>query len=182
MLQLRFELQVLPTQIADVKILECEHFEDHRGVFVRHWDAQLWEQEGIGPFVQDNVSVSKAGVLRGLHYQTEAPQGKLVSVLSGAIFDVAVDLRMPSPTFGEWVGVTLRAGDHRQLWVPPGFAHGFCVIDGPATVHYRCTTRYLADAQAGLRWDDPQLGIEWPIDEPILSDRDRNLPISIFRF
>ena len=171
----------MPTKIAEVKLLECESFEDHRGVFVRHWDAQLWEREGIGPFVQDNVSVSKSGVLRGLHYQTDDPQGKLVSVLSGSIFDVAVDIRLESPTRGQWVGVTLCASEHRQLWVPPGFAHGFCVVEGPATVHYRCTTRYRADAQAGIRWDDPELAIEWPINDPVLSDRDRALPFSVFR-
>ena len=169
-------MKAVPTQIADVLVLELEHFEDERGVFVRHWDADLWEQRGIGPFVQDNVSVSKPRVLRGLHFQRELPQGKLVSVLSGAIFDVAVDIRTGSPTFGQWVGVALRADSHRQLWVPPGFAHGFCVIDGPATVHYRCTSEYLPQAQGGIAWDDPELNIAWPIEDPILSARDRALP------
>ena len=170
-------MQAIPTQISDVLVLELEHFEDDRGVFVRHWDTELWEALGIGPFVQDNVSVSKSRVLRGLHFQKGTAQGKLVSVLSGSIFDVAVDIRAGSPTYGQWVGVGLHAGEHRQLWVPPGFAHGFCVPDGPATVHYRCTSTYRPDAQGGIAWDDPSLDIAWPVDSPILSDRDRSLPV-----
>ena len=169
-------MQVIPTQLADVKILQCESFEDHRGVFVRHWDAAMWEQAGIGPFVQDNVSVSLDGVLRGLHFQREDPQGKLVAVLAGAIFDVAVDIRAGSASYGQWVGVELHAGDHRQLWVPPGFAHGFCVIAGPATVHYRCTTMYRPDSQGGVRWNDPTLAIDWPIEQPVLSEGDQKQP------
>ena len=172
----RWHLQIIPTRIPDVKIIETEVFEDHRGVFVRHWDETAWLEAGIGPFVQDNVSVSKAGVLRGLHFQRVAPQGKLLSVHVGAIFDVAVDIRPGSSTFGEWVGVELRAEEYTQLWVPPGFAHGFCVLEGPATVHYRCTTEYRPEDQGGIRWDDPSLGIEWPIEDPILSQRDRQLP------
>lgn len=169
-------MRVIPTRIADVKIIECEQFPDHRGVFVRQWDAQVWSREGIGPFVQDNVSVSKTGVLRGLHFQVEVPQGKLVAVHSGSIFDVAVDIRPGSSTYGQWVGVPLRAGEHRQLWVPPGFAHGFCVTEGPATVHYRCTTVYRPDDQGGIRWNDPALSIEWPIENPTLSDKDQKQP------
>ena len=169
-------MQVKSTRIPDVKILQCEAFEDHRGVFVRYWDSAIWAQQGIGPFVQDNVSVSAEGVLRGLHFQREEPQGKLVSVLAGSIFDVAVDIRNDSATYGQWVGVELYAGGHRQLWVPPGFAHGFCVIEGPATVHYRCTSLYRPESQGGIRWNDPSLGIEWPIEQPVLSDRDQKQP------
>ena len=128
---------------------------------------------GMGPFVQDNVSVSNAGVLRGLHFQRQSPQGKLLTVHTGKIFDVAVDIRQDSPTYRQWVGVELKAGDHQQLWVPPGFAHGFFVMEGPATVHYRCTTVYDPDDQGGIRWNDPSLAIEWPSETPTLSDRDQ---------
>ncbi len=169
-------MRVIPTQIPEVLILDLEHFEDARGSFVRHWDAQLWEAAGIGPFVQDNLSRSAENVLRGLHFQRVRPQGKLLSVMAGAIFDVAVDIRPDSPTFGAWVGVHLNASDNRQLWVPPGFAHGFCVTEGPVVVHYRCTTAYVEADQGGLKWDDPALGISWPVSQPILSDRDRSLP------
>ena len=169
-------MELKSTRIPDVKIVSCESFLDHRGVFVRHWDEAVWSAAGIGPFVQDNVSISAEGVLRGLHFQCVEPQGKLVSVLAGSIYDVAVDIRPESATLGQWVGVHLRAGEHQQLWVPPGFAHGFCVTQGPATVHYRCTTAYRPDAQAGIRWNDPGLAIDWPLDQPILSERDQELP------
>jgi dTDP-4-dehydrorhamnose 3,5-epimerase len=169
-------VRILATKIPDLMIVELDSFQDERGMFIRAWDAETWGAHGIGPFVQDNVSVSVTGVLRGLHFQRIAPQGKLVSVMAGAIFDVAVDIRPGSPTHGEWVGVTLTGSEPRQLWVPPGFAHGFCVTDGPATVHYRCTTAYLPRDQGGLAWDDPTLGIEWPIQAPILSLKDRDQP------
>ena len=169
-------MNVSPTRIPDVLVLELEHFDDARGRFIRHWDANGWAERGIGPFVQDNVSHSEPGVLRGLHFQTKAPQGKLVSVMSGRIYDVVVDIRRDSPTFGEWVSVELSAETPRQLWVPPGFAHGFCVPDGSATVHYRCTTAYEPDHQGGIRWDCPELDIRWPVSVPVLSDRDRGWP------
>ena len=124
-----------------------------------------------------NVSVSAPGVLRGLHFQYGTPQGKLLSVMAGTIFDVAVDIRPGSASFGEWVGVRLSAGDHQQIWVPPGFAHGFCVIEGPATIHYRCTSAYEPEAQGGVRWDDPDLNISWPVTAPVLSERDAVLPL-----
>ena len=166
-------MQVSATKIPEVKLIQCEQFTDHRGVFVRQWDATVWEDAGIGPFVQDNVSVSKTGVLRGLHFQLKSPQGKLVTVHTGKIYDVAVDIRLDSSTYGHWVGVVLRAGDHQQLWVPPGFAHGFFAMEGPATVHYRCTTIYDPEDQHGIRWDDPSLAIDWPTKTPLLSDRDK---------
>jgi dTDP-4-dehydrorhamnose 3,5-epimerase len=169
-------VRMVSTKIPDLMIVELESFQDERGTFTRAWDAESWEAHGIGPFVQDNVSVSVTGVLRGLHFQRTAPQGKLVSVMAGSIFDVAVDIRPGSRTHGQWVGVTLTANQPRQLWVPPGFAHGFCVTAGPATVHYRCTTAYLPLEQDGLAWDDPSIGVEWPIKEPILSLKDRSQP------
>lgn len=169
-------MKVTSTAIPDVILLELEYFDDDRGRFVRHWDAGLWAAHGVGPFVQDNVSHSGPRVLRGLHFQTKAPQGKLVSVVAGRIYDVVVDIRRESRTYGQWVGVELSADDPRQLWVPPGFAHGFCVPEGAATVHYRCTTAYDPDHQAGIRWDCPQLNIDWPIDAPVLSERDLGWP------
>lgn len=169
-------MKLVETRIADVKVIELEAFSDHRGTFVRYWNQERWLAAGLGPFVEDNVSTSRPGVLRGLHIQTVRPQGKLLSVLSGAIYDVAVDLREGSLTFGHWVGVSLEEGDDRQLWVPPGFAHGFAVTRGPATVHYRCTTAYEPDHQAGIRWDDPALGIDWPLSAPVVSDRDATWP------
>ena len=169
-------MRIIPTEIPEVLILDLEAFTDERGVFIRHWDSDVWQQAGIGPFVQDNVSISSANVLRGLHFQRIAPQGKLVSVLAGSIFDVAVDIRPRSATYGQWVGLSLSADEHRQLWVPPGFAHGFCVTQGPATVHYRCTAEYLPEEQGGVAWDDPVLNIQWPVTAPLLSARDRALP------
>ena len=169
-------MHVIPTDIPDVLVLELEHFDDDRGRFIRHWDGDRWAKFGLGPFVQDNVSHSESGVLRGLHFQTKHPQGKLVSVMAGQIYDVVVDIRPGSSTYGQWVGVELRADVPRQLWVPPGFAHGFCVPDGPATVHYRCTTPYDPDHQGGIRWDCPELAIRWPVSSPVLSDRDQKWP------
>ena len=170
-------MRLVETRIPDVKVIELEAFPDRRGTFVRYWNRARWLAAGLGPFVEDNVSTSHSGVLRGLHVQTVRPQGKLLSVLQGAIYDVAVDLRDGSPTFGHWVGVSLEAGDGRQLWVPPGFAHGFAVTGGPATVHYRCTTVYEPEHQAGIRWDDRTLGIDWPLVAPVVSERDAGLPM-----
>jgi len=169
-------VELVETTIPAVKIVRLEAFPDHRGTFTRFWNRDEWQAAGIGPFVEDNVSTSNCNVLRGLHLQTLSPQGKLVSVLSGAIYDVAVDVRLNSETLGCWVGVHLRAGDGQQLWVPPGFAHGFAVTDGPATVHYRCTTAYQSNHQAGIRWNDPNLAIDWPVRDPVLSPRDAVLP------
>jgi dTDP-4-dehydrorhamnose 3,5-epimerase len=138
----------------------------------------VYAEEGIPTsFAQDNVSVSSEGVLRGLHYQRAHPQGKLVGVHAGAILDVVVDLRQASPQFGQWVGITLDSEAPEQLWVPPGFAHGFCVLRAPAVVHYRCTTPYDPEDQCGVRWNDPELGIDWPVSSPVLSERDGALPL-----
>lgn len=150
---------------------------DARGFFLERWKASAYAPHGIGPFVQANRSRSARGVLRGLHWQV-APhaQGKLVSVAEGEIFDVAVDLRRRSPTFARWTGAVLDDREHRQLWVPPGFAHGFVVRSDGADVLYESTAEYAPDAERGLAWDDPDLGIDWGVAAPTLSDRDRARP------
>jgi len=170
-------MKVVQTSIPGVLRLDLQAHEDARGHFVRVFDAPVYASAGIPvDFAQDNVSVSGEGVLRGLHYQRAQPQGKLLGVLHGAIFDVAVDLRRASPTFGQWVGLRLDATAPAQVWVPPGFAHGFCVLRAPAVVHYRCTTPYDPDDQQGVRWNDPALGIDWPVEAPVVSERDAALP------
>ncbi len=170
-------MKVTPTSLPAVLTIELGRHVDARGSFVRVFDSPVYAQAGIPvDFAQDNVSVSGPGVVRGLHFQRHQPQGKLLSVLEGEIFDVAVDLRRGSDDFGRWVGVRMAAESPTQIWVPPGFAHGFCVVRAPAVVHYRCTTPYDPDDQCGVRWDDPQLGIEWPVERPMLSERDQVLP------
>ena len=170
-------MKVTPTSLPGVLTIELGRHIDARGSFVRVFDAPVYAQAGIPvDFAQDNVSVSEPGVVRGLHFQRHQPQGKLLRVLEGEIFDVAVDLRRGSDDFGRWVGVRMAAESPSQIWVPPGFAHGFCVLRAPAVVHYRCTTPYDPDDQRGVRWDDPDLGIVWPVDRPVLSERDQALP------
>jgi dTDP-4-dehydrorhamnose 3,5-epimerase len=163
--------------LTDLKIIVPKQFADDRGFFLETWNRAAYESLDIpAHMVQDNLSWSRRGVLRGLHYQWPNPQGKLVYVLSGEIFDVAVDIRVGSPTFGAWAGFTLSSADMRQLYIPPGYAHGFCVVSEEALVAYKCTERYHAECDANLAWDDPDVGIEWPIDSPILSDKDRLAP------
>jgi len=170
-------VKAIPTSIPGVLRLELNTHTDPRGTFTRVFDVAVYEAAGLpGVFAQDNCSVSGLGVLRGLHYQRWQPQGKLVGVLQGAIFDVVVDLRQDSPTFGHWEGLTLDAQEMSQLWVPPGLAHGFCVLRAPAVVHYRCTAPYDPEDQRGIRWNDPDLAIEWPVATPELSERDAALP------
>ena len=170
-------MRVTQTSLPGVLKIELQAHTDARGRFVRVFDAPVYAAAGIPvDFAQDNVSVSGSGVLRGLHFQRRAPQGKLLGVLEGTIYDVAVDLRADSPGFGRWVGVMLDAAEPGQLWVPPGFAHGFCVVRAPAVVHYRCTTAYDPDDQQGVAWDDPDLGIDWPVEVPVVSPRDALLP------
>jgi dTDP-4-dehydrorhamnose 3,5-epimerase len=141
------------------------------------WHAERYQQANLpGPFVQDNCSRSTRGVLRGLHYQLKHPQGKLVWVVEGEVFDVAVDIRVGSPTFGHWVGYILSGDNHRQLAIPAGFAHGFCVLSASASLVYKCTDFYAPDDEYGLRWDDPRLDIDWPVAAPLLSDKDRQYP------
>jgi dTDP-4-dehydrorhamnose 3,5-epimerase len=167
---------VAPTAIPEVLRLDPTLHTDDRGFFVETWHAGKFRRAGLDwNFVQDNHSRSVRGTLRGLHYQVERPQGKLVWVVSGEVYDVAVDLRRSAPTFGRWVADILSADNHRQLWVPPGFAHGFYVMSEQADVIYKCTEPYSAPHDRTLRWDDPDLAITWPISpgaRPLLSDKD----------
>lgn len=161
-------MKVTATKIPDVLILEPKVFGDERGFFMESFNAKKFSQAtGLDvTFVQDNHSRSTQGVLRGLHYQLQQPQGKLVRVVSGAVFDVAVDIRQSSPTFGQWVGVELSAENHRQLWVPAGFAHGFLVLSDTADFLYKTTDYYAPEYERCIRWDDPTIGIEWSMSTP----------------
>jgi dTDP-4-dehydrorhamnose 3,5-epimerase len=169
-------MQFIETKIPDVKIIEPKVFGDERGFFMETFRAdEFAERTGAKPFVQDNHSKSVQGILRGLHYQQQHTQGKLVRVVSGAVFDVAVDMRKSSPTFGQWVGVELSADNKRQLWVPEGFAHGFYVTTPSAEFVYKCTDLYHPESEASLKWDDPTVAIEWPLvggKKPSLSAKD----------
>jgi dTDP-4-dehydrorhamnose 3,5-epimerase len=171
-------MKVIDTTIPDVKIIEPAVYGDERGFFMETWNQQKFEELVTGKetrFVQDNHSKSKQGILRGLHYQTENTQGKLVRVVSGEVFDVAVDIRKDSQTFGQWVGVFLSAENKRQLWVPEGFAHGFYVISEEAEFVYKCTNYYHPVSEISIAWDDTDIGINWPLSaEPTLSKKDNN--------
>jgi dTDP-4-dehydrorhamnose 3,5-epimerase len=171
-------MKVITTQLPGVVLIEPKLFGDARGFFLETFNAQRYaEMAGIQEaFVQDNQSFSAKGVLRGLHFQRQFPQGKLVYVTSGAVFDVAVDIRQDSPTFKQWVGVTLTAENHQQFYVPPGFAHGFCVLSETAHFHYKCTDYYHPEDEGSLRWNDPEVQIEWPLDSPLLSAKDATAP------
>jgi dTDP-4-dehydrorhamnose 3,5-epimerase len=170
-------VRVSPTNIAGVLIIEPRVHHDGRGLFLETFHEERYAQHGIdGPFVQDNQSRSVARTLRGLHLQVRRPQGKLIRVVEGEVFDIAVDVRRGSPTFGHWVSVTLSAQNFKQCYVPPGFAHGFCVTSAVAEVEYKCTDYYDPASEIGIAWNDPQLAIPWPLDDPILSDRDRRNP------
>jgi len=169
-------MKFIETNIPDVKIVEPQVFGDERGFFMETFRTSLFnEQCGEREFVQENHSKSSHGILRGLHYQTENTQGKLVRVTKGEVFDVAVDMRKDSPTFGQWAGVLLSAENKRQLWVPEGFAHGFYVTTDEAEFVYKCTDVYNPNAEVSLKWDDPSLNIDWPIKadkKPLLSAKD----------
>lgn len=169
-------MKVIATDIPDVKIIEPTVFGDERGFFMETWNQKRFEELVTGKptqFVQDNHSKSKKGILRGLHYQTENTQGKLVRVISGEVFDVAVDIRKDSSTFGQWVGVYLSAENKQQLWIPEGFAHGFYVISDDAEFVYKCTDYYNPKVERSILWNDPDIGIEWPlIEHPIQSEKD----------
>ena len=169
-------MNVVPTKISDVLVIDPAVHADERGFFMESWHRTKFAAHGIDcELVQDNHSCSAQGTLRGLHYQIERPQGKLVRATVGETFDVAVDLRKSSPTFGQWAGVYLSADNKRMLWVPPGFGHGFYVTGGPAEVEYKCSDYYSREHERCIRWDDPDVGIEWPLNgDPILSDKDRN--------
>lgn len=172
-------MKVTPLAIPDVLLIEPRVFGDARGFFMETWQARTFAEAGIAArFVQDNHSRSARGVLRGLHYQLKKPQGKLVRVVSGEVFDVAVDLRRRSPSFGRWVGTRLSEDNKCQLWVPPGFAHGFCVLSEHADFLYKCSEFYAPEDEHALRWDDPDIGIDWPLDvAPVLSAKDAAAPL-----
>jgi dTDP-4-dehydrorhamnose 3,5-epimerase len=167
-------VRFVPTDLPEVIVVEPDVHRDSRGFFLETYHAGKYRDGGIAlPFVQDNHSRSAHGTLRGLHLQClRHPQGKLVRVLAGEVFDVAVDVRRGSPTFGRWVGATLSGENFRQLYVPPGFAHGFCVTGEMADVEYKCTDLYDRDDELTIAWNDPSIGIEWPVREPTLSPRD----------
>jgi dTDP-4-dehydrorhamnose 3,5-epimerase len=171
-------MNFIPTQIPGVIIVEPDVFRDDRGYFFESYHTEKYAAGGIDqPFVQDNQSHSIRGTLRGLHAQRLHPQGKLVRALSGEIFDVAVDIRPGSATFGRWVGAILSAENRHQLWVPAGFAHGFAVLSDTADVLYKCTTLYRRDDEIAILWNDPEIGIEWPLlSPPLLSPKDREAP------
>ena len=174
-------MKFIPTDIADVILIEPEVFGDHRGFFMETWKEKTFAENGITvDFVQDNHSKSSHGILRGLHYQIEQSQGKLVRVIAGAVFDVAVDMRRSSATFGKWVGYELSAENHRMMWVPPGFAHGFYVMSESAEFVYKCTDYYAPEHEHSLLWNDPILDINWHLVDgkmPTLSDKDTNAPV-----
>jgi dTDP-4-dehydrorhamnose 3,5-epimerase len=171
-------VKITETALPGVLIIEPQVFADERGFLVETFRAERYRVEaGItATFVQDNHSRSNRGVLRGLHLQKRHPQGKLARVTRGEIFDVAADIDPRSPTFGRWVGVTLSDANHLQMWIPPGYAHGFVVLSETADFEYKCTDYYHPESDAGVMWNDPDLGIEWPIANPTLSDKDRRLP------
>jgi len=170
-------MKVIETALPGVLIIEPKAFGDHRGFFLETFQVERYREAGITlPFVQDNHSRSQRGVLRGLHFQKTRPQGKLVSVSRGAVYDVAVDIDPASATYGKFVGVELNDDNHRQMWVPPGYAHGFCVLSEVADFQYKCTDFYFPADEGGLLWNDPDVGIPWPITEPQLSAKDIDNP------
>ncbi len=167
-------MKVIPGELNGIIIIEPDVFGDARGFFMETWNQRRYQDAGLNAnFVQDNLSLSRRGTLRGLHLQNPAPQGKLVSVLSGEVFDVAVDLRKSSPTFGKWQATTLSGENKRQFFVPPGFAHGFLVLSETALFHYKCTAYYSPKDELTVRWNDPEIGIEWPERAPTLSGKDQ---------
>jgi dTDP-4-dehydrorhamnose 3,5-epimerase len=171
-------MKVIATKISEVKIIEPQVFGDERGFFLETFHAERYKREAeiTANFVQDNHSRSTQGVLRGLHFQKKFPQGKLVRVVRGEVYDVAVDIRRDSPTFGRWEGVILSADNKRQFWLPPGCAHGFVVLSPYADFEYKCTDYYHPDDEGSIRWNDPDLAIQWPVEQPILSDKDASAP------
>ena len=171
-------MNVTECELAGLLLIEPKVFGDLRGFFLESWNRDRYRAAGIpDDFVQDNFSFSGRGTLRGLHFQNPRTQGKLVSVWQGEVWDVAVDIRRQSRTFGRWLGMTLSAENKRQLYVPPGFAHGFVVLSETALFHYKCTNDYSPKDEIGFRWDDPAVGIQWPVARPVLSSRDAQAPL-----
>jgi dTDP-4-dehydrorhamnose 3,5-epimerase len=170
-------MNIKTNHLSGLIILEPNKFADERGYFYELFQKERYESFGIPPFVQDNVSRSKQGVVRGLHYQSaQMAQGKLVGVLRGVVWDVVVDIRVNSNTFGQWFGIILNDKDHTQMYVPPGFAHGFCVLSEEADFYYKCTGFYTPKAERGIIWNDLTLNIPWPVNAPIVSAKDKLLP------
>jgi len=173
-------MKFVPTDLPDVIRIEPTVHGDERGFFMETWHTRRFHEAGIdGEFVQDNVSHSSKGTLRGLHYQIEHSQGKLVRVVQGEVFDLAVDLRKSSPHYGQWVSEVLSAENKHQLWIPPGYGHGFLVLSDTAEFEYKCTEYYAPEFERAIRWDDPDLGIEWPLldgKQPVLSSKDAGAP------
>jgi dTDP-4-dehydrorhamnose 3,5-epimerase len=170
-------MTVSETELPGVRLFEVDVHEDDRGSFAELWNVRDYGRHGLeATFVQDNLSRSREGVLRGLHFQNPRPQAKLISVLKGAVFDVVVDVRAGSDTFGEWHSTVLSAENARQLYVPEGYAHGFLATSGEVLFHYKCTDFYHPEADQTIRWDDPRLGIDWPVDDPIVSEKDAAAP------
>jgi dTDP-4-dehydrorhamnose 3,5-epimerase len=171
-------VKVTPTNIPDVKIVEPRVFGDERGFFYESWNARALAEAGIdAAFVQDNHSRSRRGVLRGLHYQIEHAQGKLVRVVIGEVFDVAVDIRVGSPTFGRWAAYVLSEANGRQLYIPPGFAHAYQTVSDVSVVVYKCSDFYSPDDERTVRWSDPSIAIDWPIPDAVVSPRDASAPL-----
>ena len=170
-------MRITEFELKGLLLLQPEVFRDERGFFMETWNARKYGQLGLPTtFVQDNLSRSSRGTLRGLHYQKPHSQGKLVSLLKGKVWDVSVDLRLDSPTFGKWVGTTLDSDIGSQLYIPPGFAHGFCTLSEEALFFYKCTDFYFPADERGIAWNDPQLNINWPVSDPLLSSKDRGYP------
>jgi len=166
-------MNVIPCEIPGLLIIEPKVFSDGRGYLMESWNQKRYKEAGLNfDFVQDNVSFSRRGILRGLHFQNPGAQGKLVNVFQGEVFDVAVDLRKCSPTFGRWHGLTLSAENKRQFFIPPGFAHGFAVMSETALFAYKCTAYYSGQSELTLAWNDPEIGIQWPVKSPQLSEKD----------
>jgi dTDP-4-dehydrorhamnose 3,5-epimerase len=171
-------LKVIKTEMPGLLIIEPDIFKDSRGFFMETWNAKRYAEAGLDVnFVQDNLSFSSYGVLRGLHYQQPSSQGKLVYVIHGSVYDVAVDIRVGSPSFGHWYGLVLSADNRKQFYIPEGFAHGYCVLSETALFAYKCTDFYSPANEGGIAWDDPDLGIDWPVANPILSDKDTKHPL-----
>lgn len=170
-------MKQIPTELPGVVVIEPQVFGDNRGFFMESWNSKRYSPLGVAEaFVQDNVSFSARGVLRGLHFQNPKGQGKLVSVLQGEVFDVAVDVRRGSPTFGRWHGAILSAENKHQMYIPPGFAHGFLVTSETALFTYKCSEFYDPTCEISLSWNDPDIGIQWPIAAPVLSKKDQDAP------
>lgn len=170
-------MKVERTKLAGIVVLEPDVYEDDRGYFLETWSEKRYAEAGVPErLVQDNLSMSRKGVLRGLHLQHPHGQGKLVQVLAGEVFDVAVDVRVGSPTYGQWLGTILSSTNKRQVYIPPGFAHGFCVLSDEALFAYKCTEFYRRESELGIIYCDPDIGIDWPVAQPVLSGKDAEFP------